>query len=262
MATLAAPIAQERKCSTDPTKSIVNMARRRTLMQPMTKQLEPGEAHEYILNLERRIALCEKLVGPYKKPVAIQNNAKVSKDWQNEVNSKLNSNIATQIHQVHKMTQDVIRNNLSDFDSKYHTLHDWMAGENMGLTNSILTIQAKRTFVLERENHLRKAVTHLKRVHEMKEFVNPPKIPDMQQLSDRLKKVEARGHQLAEEALRLQDDVHATARKYNALMNALALWLKECDKKIIATRLGSTRLVKRVRQQAAFEVANSSSDED
>ncbi|PHJ16234.1 hypothetical protein CSUI_009953 [Cystoisospora suis] len=190
--------------------------------------------------IERRLMLCEEAIGMdparQKAMASLGMNTPAS-------TADFHSSLVMNICRLHHQTTQLFRGNLLEMEERYQQMKVWLENEQVAAAKLILTLEAKRTYVLQHEEMLRNAAAQLRQLHELEQFVNPPQLAEMESFKKRMEDIDARGNALTERAVRLEGRVMNIAQVYNTTMNMLASVFEEWHEQLTEEEANPTKTI-------------------
>nr|PIL98766.1 hypothetical protein TGCOUG_220880 [Toxoplasma gondii COUG] len=173
--------------------------------------------------LERRLVLCEEAVGmdPAKQKAMAALGMKKSQV------ADFNLSLVMNICRLHHQANQLFRGNLFEVEERYEQMKVWLENEQSAASNLMMTLEAKRAYVLQHEEMLRETAAQLRHLQDLEQFVNPPQLSELESFKERLKALDEQGNELTDRAIRLQGKIMNIAQAYNTTMNMLASVFEE-----------------------------------
>ncbi|KEP63203.1 UNVERIFIED_CONTAM: hypothetical protein HHA_220880 [Hammondia hammondi] len=188
--------------------------------------------------LERRLVLCEEAIGmdPAKQKAMAALGMKKSQV------ADFNLSLVMNICRLHHQANQLFRGNLFEVEERYEQMKVWLENEQSAALNLMMTLEAKRAYVLQHEEMLRETAAQLRHLQDLEQFVNPPQLSELESFKERLKALDEQGNELTDRAIRLQGKIMSIAQAYNTTMNMLASVFEEWHEQLTEeeTKLSST----------------------
>lgn len=178
--------------------------------------------------VERRLILCEEAVGmdPAKQKAMARIGVKSPQG------TDFPSSLVANVCRLHHQANQLFRGNVFEMEERYGQMAVWLENEQSSALNLIMTLEAKRAYVLQHEEMLKATATQLRQLQELEQFVNPPQLAELDSFKKRLKDLDDKGNQITDRATRLQGKVMNIAQVYNTTMNMLASVLEEWHERL------------------------------
>lgn len=175
-------------------------------------------------DLEERIEVCENAAG-------IQNKQKPSlantRNLGDQMTQHYSKNFVLEICRLQNALSKIIQGPILEFEEKYKSLEYWLENEQADASSIILTMKAKRLYILEHEDILKETTDQLKSVHDLEQFIHSQDLQEIDSYKKRLQVLELNGSRLSAQTQHLAKNLQQTAQIYGTTMNMLSALFKE-----------------------------------
>eukprot|EP00917_Polyrhabdina_sp_WS-2016_P026596 GHVP01057061.1.p1 GENE.GHVP01057061.1~~GHVP01057061.1.p1 ORF type:complete len:341 (+),score=75.27 GHVP01057061.1:70-1092(+) len=118
---------------------------------------------------------------------------------------------------------------LQNFQKKYKEVSAFLGPDNPTGNMGILSISAKRSYLLEILPQLKEHTALLLEISELHKHVNPPELQSLVDIENRIKNIETKGRQIAEESAALHNRLRDFAYNYTTFLNVASSAVKSAN---------------------------------
>eukprot|EP00922_Rhytidocystis_sp_ex-Travisia-forbesii_P017852 GHVS01026604.1.p1 GENE.GHVS01026604.1~~GHVS01026604.1.p1 ORF type:complete len:255 (+),score=50.03 GHVS01026604.1:260-1024(+) len=130
--------------------------------------------------------------------------------------------LSSQVAQLASQASGLIRGPILEYENNYTNISNYLEAEHAEISSLFLNMQAKRSFILQHQGFLRNTAEQLKQFDQLRHFVNPQDLSEMENYQKRLQKLDEEGGMISEKSLKLGRDMQDLAQVYNSTMNMVS----------------------------------------
>eukprot|EP00914_Ancora_sagittata_P025413 GHVO01050470.1.p1 GENE.GHVO01050470.1~~GHVO01050470.1.p1 ORF type:complete len:215 (+),score=32.74 GHVO01050470.1:46-645(+) len=134
------------------------------------------------------------------------------------------------LRRFQRLTDNLFHGKLLQFEQKYNSLKQCLESEHLLVSSTLLSLDAKRMYIMEKEDFMRTRADQLKEFEELRQYANPENLRSTSTFEERLNTIETNGHKVSEAVIQLQTDIVVLANKYNTAMNSVCALLQRWEK--------------------------------
>eukprot|EP00921_Rhytidocystis_pertsovi_P012655 GHVQ01020576.1.p1 GENE.GHVQ01020576.1~~GHVQ01020576.1.p1 ORF type:complete len:276 (+),score=58.43 GHVQ01020576.1:78-905(+) len=129
--------------------------------------------------------------------------------------SRSGSSLSVQVEQLRNRMNKVMQGPMLEFENTYSQVRVYMESEHALLSSTLLSLEAKRGYVVENETFMRETSQKLKEFDSLKQYANPPEVSDLQAYQKRLDALEDNGRRLRRKAMNISTRMTELSQTYN-----------------------------------------------